>query len=100
MRSTTHSMNRHATMCSPVGAWCSPQNLGKTLDVRVGDQLRLQTPHGPQQMAVLALVPYFSTVIGTVGMNLDQMRDVVRPPGSDNTADHRGRGRGSETAVG
>ena len=51
------------------------QNLGKTLDVRVGDELRLQTPHGPQQVAVLALVPYFSTVIGTVGISLDRMRD-------------------------
>ncbi|MGH3554927.1 MAG: ABC transporter permease, partial [Mycobacterium sp.] len=50
------------------------QNLGKTLHVRVGDQLRLQTPHGPQQTPVLALVPYFSTVIGTVGINLDHMR--------------------------
>jgi putative ABC transport system permease protein len=50
------------------------QNLGKSLKVRVGDQLRMQTPHGPQQTAVLALVPYFSTVIGTVGMDLDQMR--------------------------
>ena len=50
------------------------QNLGKTLNVRVGNQLQLQTPHGPQQVAVLALVPYFSTVVGTVGMDLDQMR--------------------------
>jgi putative ABC transport system permease protein len=50
------------------------QNLGKTLDVGVGHELRLQTPHGPQQVAVLALVPYFSTVIGTVGMDLDQLR--------------------------
>ena len=50
------------------------QNLGKTLDVRVGDELRLQTLHGPQRTTVLALVPYFSTVIGTVGMDLDQMR--------------------------
>jgi putative ABC transport system permease protein len=50
------------------------QNLGKSLDVKVGDQLRMQTPDGPQQAAVLALVPYFSTVIGTVGMDLDQMR--------------------------
>ncbi len=50
------------------------QNLGKTLNVRAGDQLRLQTPHGPQQVTVLALVPYFSTVIGTIGMALDQMR--------------------------
>ena len=51
------------------------QNLGKTLDVRVGDELQLQTPHGPQRTTVLALVPYFSTVIGTVGMDLDQMRE-------------------------
>jgi putative ABC transport system permease protein len=50
------------------------QNLGKTLHVRVGDQLRMQTPHGVQQPTVLALVPYFSTVIGTLGMSLDQMR--------------------------
>ena len=50
------------------------QNLGKTLNVRVGNQLQLQTPHGPQQVAVLALVPYFSTVVGTVGMDLGQMR--------------------------
>jgi putative ABC transport system permease protein len=50
------------------------QNLGKVLHVRVGDQLRMQTPHGVQQTTVLALVPYFSTVIGTVGMGLDQMR--------------------------
>lgn len=50
------------------------QNLGKALNVKVGDQLRMQTPHGPQHATVLALVPYFSTVIGTVGMNIDQLR--------------------------
>jgi putative ABC transport system permease protein len=50
------------------------QNLGSTLRVRVGEQLRMQTPHGVQQPTVLALVPYFSTVIGTVGMSLDQLR--------------------------
>jgi putative ABC transport system permease protein len=51
------------------------QNLGKTLRVRVGDQLQIQTPHGVRQTPVLALVPYFSTVIGSVGMSLAQMRD-------------------------
>lgn len=50
------------------------QNLGKTLHVRAGDQLRLQTPHGPRETKVLALVPFFSTVIGTVGIDLDDMR--------------------------
>jgi len=70
------------------------QNLGTTLRVRVGDQLRMQTPHGAQQTTVLALVPYFSTVIGTVGMGLDQLRswfdrpvattlEIVRAPGVD-----------------
>ena len=51
------------------------QNLGKTLHVRVGDELKLQTPHGPRGTTVLALVPYFSTVIGTVGIDLDRMRE-------------------------
>ncbi|WP_280835562.1 ABC transporter permease [Mycolicibacterium frederiksbergense] len=58
------------------------QNLGKTLNVRAGDTLRLQTPHGPQQTTVLALVPYFSTVIGTIGMSLDQMRAWFDRPGA------------------
>jgi putative ABC transport system permease protein len=56
--------------------------MGKTLEVRFGDDLQLQTPHGPQQAKVLALVPYFSTVIGTVGMGLDQMRTWFDRPGS------------------
>jgi len=51
------------------------QSLGKTLHVRVGDELKLQTPHGPRGTTVLALVPYFSTVIGTVGIDLDRMRE-------------------------
>jgi putative ABC transport system permease protein len=70
------------------------QNLGKTLHVRVGEHLRMQTPHGVQQATVLALVPYFSTVIGTVGMGLDQLRswfdrpvattlEIAAAPGAD-----------------
>ncbi|MBU9766476.1 FtsX-like permease family protein [Mycobacterium sp. TNTM28] len=58
------------------------QNLGKTLDVQAGDELTMQTPHGPQRARVLALVPYFSTVIGTVGMDLDQMRTWFDRPGT------------------
>src|SRR5262249_11595148 len=40
----------------------------------VGDVLRLQTPRGAQETTVLAVVPYFSTVIGTIGMDLGQLR--------------------------
>lgn len=58
------------------------QNLGKTLGVRVGDELRLQTPRGVQRTVVLALVPYFSTVIGTVGIALDQLRTWYDRPGA------------------
>lgn len=58
------------------------QNLGTTLGVTTGDALELQTPHGPQRTTVLALVPYFSTVIGTVGMDLDQLRTWFDRPGS------------------
>lgn len=50
------------------------QNLGATLHVRAGDRLQLQTPHGPRQTVVLALVPFFSTVIGTIGIDLDHLR--------------------------
>ncbi|WP_293350221.1 FtsX-like permease family protein [Mycobacterium sp.] len=70
------------------------QNLGKTLHVRAGDQLRLQTPRGPRETKVLALVPFFSTVIGTVGIDLDDMRtwfdrpaattlQIIAAPGTD-----------------
>ncbi len=50
------------------------QNLGKILGVHAGDELQLQTPHGPKPTTVLALVPYFSTIIGTVGIDLGSMR--------------------------
>lgn len=50
------------------------QNLGSTLHVRAGERLRLQTPHGTRETVVLALVPFFSTVIGTVGIDLDRLR--------------------------
>ncbi|MBW0013252.1 FtsX-like permease family protein [Mycobacterium sp.] len=70
------------------------QNLGTTLHVGVGDPLRMQTPHGIRQATVLALVPYFSTVIGTVGMSIDQLRswfdrpaattlEIATAPGAD-----------------
>ena len=76
------------------------QNLGKTLHVRVGDQLRLQTPHGLQQTTVLALVPYFSTVIGTVGIDLDQMRAWFDRPVATTLEIAGGRRRGPEAPVG
>ena len=58
------------------------QNLGTTLGVRVGDDLTMQTPHGERKAVVLALVPYFSTIIGTIGMDLEQLREWFDRPGA------------------
>lgn len=58
------------------------QNLGTALGIGAGDELELQTPHGPRRTTVLALVPYFSTVIGTVGMELGQLRAWFDRPGT------------------
>ncbi|OBF04908.1 ABC transporter permease [Mycobacterium sp. ACS4054] len=60
------------------------QNLGSALHVRAGDRLQLQTPHGPRQAQVLALVPFFSTVIGTVGMDLEHLRAWFDRPAATN----------------
>ena len=72
------------------------QNLGKTLRVRVGDPLRIQTPHGVQQ----------TTRSGPGSVLLDghwQRRNepcpnacLVRPPDNDNPPDRCGSGCGSE----
>ena len=65
---------------SPEFAWVNVRRVlilpvfNESQYTRAGDELRLQTPHGPKQTAVLALVPYFSTIIGTVGIDLGQMR--------------------------
>jgi putative ABC transport system permease protein len=58
------------------------QNLGSTLGVGVGDELTMNTPHGLQKTVVLALVPYFSTIIGSIGMDLGQLRQWFDRPGA------------------
>lgn len=49
------------------------RDLGKSMNVVAGDQITLQTPTGPRTVRVLALVPYFSGMTGTVAMSLDAM---------------------------
>ncbi|MFF2551103.1 ABC transporter permease [Nocardia sp. NPDC058058] len=58
------------------------RDLGKSLNVGVGDSLELQTPHGVRHTPVLALVPYFSVLTGTVGIALDLMREWFDRPGA------------------
>ena len=69
--------DRYVARCSPAGEWCCRRTSARLCTFGSAIELQLQTPHGPRRTAVLALVPYFSTVIGTVGMSLDRMRDVV-----------------------
>ena len=50
------------------------RDLGTSMNVAAGDQITLQTPTGPRTVRVLALVPYFSGMTGTVAMSLDAMQ--------------------------
>ncbi|OPX10674.1 FtsX-like permease family protein [Mycobacterium sp. AT1] len=73
------------------------RDLGKSMNVVAGDQITLQTPTGSRTVRVLALVPYFSGMTGTVAMSLDAMQgwfdragasdlEVTLAPGADPAA--------------
>lgn len=51
------------------------RDLGRALNVSVGDKLTLQTPSGPRQVDVLQLVPYFSGLTGTMAISLKTMQE-------------------------
>jgi putative ABC transport system permease protein len=60
------------------------RDLGKSMKVVAGDHITLQTPTGQRTVRVLALVPYFSGMTGTIAMSLDAMQGwFVRPGASD-----------------
>ncbi|KAA0024860.1 FtsX-like permease family protein [Antrihabitans cavernicola] len=58
------------------------RDLARTLKVDVGDQLTLQTAHGPKTTTVLATTRFFSALNGAVALPLSQMRDWFDRPGS------------------
>lgn len=58
------------------------RDLGKAMNVAVGDELTLQTPTGKRPVRVLALVPYFSGMTGTIAMSLDAMQGWFLRPGA------------------
>ena len=49
------------------------RDLGRSIGVSVGDFITLETPSGERRVEVLALVPYFSGMTGTIAMSLDTM---------------------------
>jgi len=58
------------------------RDLGRSMGVAQGDRITLQTPTGEHAVRVLALVPYFSGMTGTVAMSLDAMRGWFSRPGA------------------
>ncbi len=58
------------------------RDLGRALNLSVGDDLTLPTPTGPRQVRVVALIPYFSGMTGTIAMDLDTMRAWFERPGA------------------
>jgi putative ABC transport system permease protein len=60
------------------------RDLGKSMGVSAGEDITLQTPGGARRVEVLALVPYFSGMTGTIAMSLDTMQGwFLRPGASD-----------------
>ncbi len=57
------------------------REIGRAMAVSVGDEITLQTPTGPHRAQVLALIPYFSGMTGTIAMSLDSMRIWFQRPG-------------------
>jgi putative ABC transport system permease protein len=58
------------------------RDLGQSMGVTAGDKVTLQTPTGRHEVQVLALVPYFSGMTGTVAMSLDAMQGWFARPGA------------------
>jgi putative ABC transport system permease protein len=58
------------------------RDLGRAMGVTAGDTITLQTPSGPQRAGVIALIPYFSGMTGTIAMGLDTMRNWFARPGA------------------
>ncbi|MBJ7338809.1 ABC transporter permease [Mycolicibacterium sp.] len=58
------------------------RDLGRSMNVVAGDAITLQTPTGARTVRVVALVPYFSGMTGTIAMSLDAMQDWFTRPGA------------------
>ncbi|AFM15186.1 ABC-type transport system, involved in lipoprotein release, permease component [Mycolicibacterium chubuense NBB4] len=58
------------------------RDLGHALHLSEGDDLTLPTPTGQRRVHVVALIPYFSGMTGTIAMDLDTMRTWFDRPGA------------------
>ncbi|MFJ9369747.1 ABC transporter permease [Nocardia sp. NPDC101769] len=58
------------------------RDVARSMSVSAGDQVDLPTPTGVHRVKVLAVVSFFGGLTGTVGMNLDELREWFHRPGS------------------
>jgi len=56
--------------------------MSRSLGLEPGDAFELRTPRGIQRTTVAAVVPYFTTLSGTVAIGLDAMRTWFERPGA------------------
>jgi putative ABC transport system permease protein len=60
------------------------RDLGRAMGVSPGQEITLQTPSGERRVPVLALIPYFSGLTGTIALSLQTMQTwFMRPGASD-----------------
>ncbi len=57
------------------------RDLAQRLNARTSDDLELQTAQGPKPVRVVAVVPFFSGLTGTLGLAIDRMRNWFNRPG-------------------
>jgi putative ABC transport system permease protein len=60
------------------------RDLAQRMGAAAGDELLLQTPTGEHRVRVLAVLPVFAAVYGTVALNLQTMRDWYAAPAATN----------------
>jgi putative ABC transport system permease protein len=58
------------------------RDLGRAMGVSRGQEITLQTPSGERRVPVLALVPYFSGLTGTIAISLQTMQTWFTRPGA------------------
>lgn len=80
---TSMAARDRAKLLSGEGVTLS-RDLGRSMGVSAGDEVVLNTPSGERHVQVMALVPYFSGMTGTIAMSLDMMQGwFLRPGASD-----------------
>ena len=60
------------------------RDLSQTMGLAAGDEIALQTPTGAHRVRVLAVIPFFSGLTGTMAISLKTIREWFLRPGATN----------------